>query len=140
MTTTDNTRRKIIEAFVPQSPFAQKAGIRIEHIEDGRADLTMPFDEANATMGDVVHGGAIATLADTAAMAAAWSDDTVPDSLSGSTVGITVDFVAAARGTDLTARATVIRRGRSLCFLDVDVVDAEGGTVAKALATYRFGG
>ena len=134
------TRREIIEAFVPQSPFAQKNGIRIAHIETDRAELVMPFDESLATMADVVHGGAVATLADTAAMAAAWSDDVEPEALAGATVALSIDYVAAARGSDLTARAEVVRRGRSLCFLDVTVSDAGGEVVAKAIATYRFGG
>ena len=54
-------------------------------------------------MGDVVHGGAIAALLDTAGMAAAWSDDTVPEKLAGATVSMSVSFAAAARATDLTA-------------------------------------
>ena len=102
------TRREIIEQFVPNSPFAQRAGIRIERIEPDQAELVMPFDDSLATMGDVVHGGAIATLADTAAMAAAWADESEPEALAGATVALSIDYVAAARGTDLTAKA----RGR----------------------------
>ena len=85
----------------------------------------MPFRPELATMGDVVHGGAISTLIDTAGMAAAWADDTEPEALAGSTVGLTVDFLGAARGSDLTARARVLRRGRSLCFCEVDVTDSQ---------------
>ena len=49
-------------------------------------------------MGDVVHGGAIAALLDTASMAAAWADDTVPEAVAGATVSMSVDYVSAARG------------------------------------------
>ena len=58
--------------------------------------LVMPFRPELATIGDVVHGGAVSTLADTAVMAAAWADDTVPEALAGATVALSVNFVAAA--------------------------------------------
>ena len=53
-------------------------------------------------MGDVVHGGAIASLLDTASMAAAWSDDTVPEATARH-LSMNVDYVSAARGVDLMA-------------------------------------
>jgi uncharacterized protein (TIGR00369 family) len=133
------TRREIIQDFVPGSPFARRVGLGIERIEPDRVELRMPFDPELATIGEIVHGGAIATLVDTAGMVAAWSDDVVPETLAGSTVGLSVDFVAAAEGVDVTALASVIRRGRSLCFVDVDVVDPGGTAVAKGLVTYRYG-
>jgi uncharacterized protein (TIGR00369 family) len=133
------TRRQVIEQFVPNSPLVQHLGIRLEEVGDDVAVLALPFSEQVCTMGDVVHGGAISTLADTAAMAAAWADDEVPEALAGATVSLTVEFVNAARATDLTARAEVVKRGRSLSFIDITVRDTAGEVVAKALATYKFG-
>ncbi len=134
-----SSRAEVIREFVPASPFAAELGIRLEHAGDDEAVLVLPFRPGLATMGDVVHGGAISTLIDTAGMAAAWADDTEPETLAGSTIGLTVDFLAAARGTDLTARARVMRRGRSLCFCEVDVTDAASKPVAKGLMTHRYG-
>ena len=133
------TRREVIAEFVPNSPLAQHLGIRLESAENDRAVLVMPFREELATMGDVVHGGAISSLADTAAMAAAWADDEVPEALAGSTVSLTIEFIAPARGSDLTAEAEVVRRGRRLSFIDITVRDAGDTVVAKAMATYNFG-
>jgi uncharacterized protein (TIGR00369 family) len=129
----------IMREFIPASPFARHVGIEIESLEADRARLRLPFAEAVATMGDVVHGGAVTTLVDTAAMAAAWCTDDVPDSLRGTTVGLSVDFLAAARGGDLVAEARVLRRGSSLSFCDVEVRDAEEQLVAKGLVTYKLG-
>jgi len=72
-------------------------------------------------------------------MAAAWSDDTVPDKPAGSTVSMSVSYAAAARATDLTARAAVVRRGRSLCFCEVTVTDAAGEVVAHGSMVHRYG-
>jgi uncharacterized protein (TIGR00369 family) len=136
---TQPTRRQVIEEFVPNSPLVQHLGIRLEHLGDDVAELVLPFADSVCTFGDVVHGGAISTLADTAAMAAAWADDEIPEAPAGATVSLTVDFVSAARATDLTARAEVVRRGRRMSFIDITVRDAGGDVVAKALATYKFG-
>jgi uncharacterized protein (TIGR00369 family) len=128
----------IMREFIPASPFARHVGIEIESLQNDRARLRLPFSDPVATMGDLVHGGAVSTLVDTAAMAAAWCTDDVPDSLRGTTVGLTVDFVSAGRG-DLIADARVLRRGGSLCFCDIEVTDGDDRLVAKALVTYKLG-
>lgn len=131
--------RDIMRDFVPASPLVQHLGIRLEDLGDGTARLSLPFSEQVVTMGTTVHGGAIATLADTAAMAASWSGAPVPESLRGSTVDLTVHYLAPANGTDLVADAQVLRRGRSLVHVGVDVTDAAGALVAHAVAAYKLG-
>ena len=133
------TRAEVIRAFVPASPFAKELGIELVDRSLDHAELRLPWSPRLATLGDVVHGGAIAALLDTAGMAAAWSDDTVPDKPAGSTVSMSVAFAAAARATDLTARATVVRRGRSLCFCEVTVVGADDEVVAHGSMVHRYG-
>ncbi len=128
-----------IRQWLSASPFAGHLGMRLVRLEPDLAEIVMPFNECLATAGDVVHGGAISSLIDSAATVAAWSAAEVPGNARGATVGLTVAFVAAARGRDLTATARVVRRGRSLCFCDVDVVDADGRLVAKGLVTYKLG-
>ena len=93
------------------------------------------------TIGDVVHGGAVSALIDTAAMAAAWSAiEFDGDAPKGTTVGLTVDFLAAARAQDLLAEALVLRRGGSLCFCEVKVNGADDEKlVATGLVTYKLG-
>ena len=139
MTAPPPTRREAIAAFVPSSPFVGHLGIRLEELELDRAVLSLPFDERLATFGDVVHGGAIATLIDTAGMTVAWSDSEPAESLRGATVSMNVDYVAAARGTDLRAVATVLRRGGTLCFCEVSVTDDTGTVVARGSVVHRFG-
>ena len=133
------TRQEIIAQFIPASPLVKHLGIELQTLEPDRAELLLRYKEEVATMGDVVHGGAIASLIDTAGMAAAWADDVEPDALAGATVSLNVDYVAAARGQDLLATATVARRGRSLAFTDVRVTEPDGRLVAKGSLVYRFG-
>jgi len=92
------TRREIIEQFIPHSPHAAQLGIRIESLGTDEAVLALPYKPELATIGEVVHGGAIGALIDTAAMAAAWATDDVPESPAGSTVSLSVNFASAASG------------------------------------------
>ena len=129
----------LVRAFLEHSPFARVLKLELDEIEADRAQLSLPFDESVATFADVVHGGAVAALIDTAATAAAWSVAEISDSPRGATVSMTVDYLRAARGKRLTADARVTRRGSSLCFCDVSVSDADGELVAKGLVTYKVG-
>jgi uncharacterized protein (TIGR00369 family) len=133
------SRREIIEQFIPNSPHADQLGIRIATIGTDEATLELPFKPELATIGRVVHGGAIGALIDTAAMAAAWATDEVPDNPAGSTVALSVNFASAADGVDLRAHAKVAKRGGRLSFCEVTVTDPEETVVAHGIATYRFG-
>jgi uncharacterized protein (TIGR00369 family) len=131
---------EVIAEFLRHSPFVLHLGMRLESIEPDRARLAMPYRDELATIGNVVHGGALSALVDTAAMTASWSAREVEGGrLRGTTVGLSVDFVAAAQGQEVRADARVIRRGKSLCFCDVDVTDPGGGLVAKGIVTYKLG-
>jgi uncharacterized protein (TIGR00369 family) len=132
-------RREVIQQFIPKSPLVGLLGMELVAIEDGRAELKLPYRPQLATIDDIVHGGAIASLIDTAGMAATWSDDSEPESLAGATVTLNVNYVSAARGRDLTAVAVVSKRGRSIVFSDVRVVEPDGRLVATGSVVQRFG-
>lgn len=138
-TTTEMTGTELMRQFVPTSPFVGHLGIELGRVDDGHAELTLPFREEVVTIGDVVHGGAIATLIDTAAMTAAWAGAEVPEQLRGATVSLSVDFVAPAAGQDVTATASVVRRGSRLVNVHVDVHTTQRDLVATAIVTYQIG-
>ena len=129
----------IMRQFVPTSPYVGHLGLRLTDIQPDAATLTLPFSDAVVTVGTIVHGGAIASLIDTTAMVAAWSGADVPANMRGTTVGLTVSYLAPASQEDLHATARVLRRGRSIVYLDVDVHTASGVAVAKGLVTYKLG-
>ena len=142
MSTSNNrslSRADFIRQFLPSSPYVGLLGIELTDMQPDMAVLTLPFASSLVTIGTTIHGGAIASLIDTAAMVAAWSDDAVPENLRGTTVGLTVTYLAPAEGEDIQATARVLRRGRSLVYLDVDVKSLSGTSVARGLATYKLG-
>jgi uncharacterized protein (TIGR00369 family) len=136
---TSSSGAEIIRQLVAVSPYVAHLGMRLVAIEPGMAVMALPFNEAMITVGKVVHGGAIASLIDTAATVAAWSGAELPAKVRGSTVSMTVTYLAPAEQEDVQATAHVLRRGRSLVYLDVDVQNATGAAVAKGLVTYKLG-
>jgi uncharacterized protein (TIGR00369 family) len=133
------TGADVMAQFIPQSPFVAKLGVVVDKLEDDEVRMRLPWDPSNTTMGDMVHGGAIATLADLTVMAAAWCGAEVPDNLRGVTVSMALDYMAPARATDVIGVGRVLRRGRSLINCEAEIIDPEGTLVAKALATYKVG-
>ena len=142
MSTSDNrspSRADFIRQFFPTSPYVGHLGMQLTEMQPDVAVLTLPFAESLVTIGSTIHGGAIASLIDTAATVAAWSDNTVPENMRGTTVGLTVTYLAPAESEDLRATARVLRRGRSLVYLDVEVQSVSGTSVARGLVTYKLG-
>lgn len=129
---------QIMREFIPHSPFVNHVGIELVDLGDGAAILALPFRPELVTIGRIVHGGAIAVLIDTAVAAAAWAGAAVPDRLRGCTVALTVSYLELVEADDLIAHASVLRRGRRLVDVEVDVRSGSGTRAAKALATYQI--
>ena len=130
---------ELARAWFQSSPFIGLLGLRMKSIEPDRAVVEMPFRAELATAGDIVHGGAIGSLIDTAAALAAWSSHDPSRGSQWGTVGYSVSLLAPGRGQSLLATAEVSRRGRSICHCRVEVSGEEGDPVAEALVAYRLG-
>jgi|SRR5581483_4445617 len=118
-------------------PFFTVLGLQIDEVRPDFCRMRLPFHPRLRTEGEVVHGGAIASLIDSAGVVAVWSN--VPPGITrGATASMTVNYLAAAEGVDLTADARVIRRGRSVVFVDIDVVSPSGERIAKGSLVYKL--
>jgi uncharacterized protein (TIGR00369 family) len=131
---------KLVRGFIGGSPLARLLGVEVVSVEPDEVRMRLPFRPEITTIGDLVHGGAIAALIDTAATAAAWSGVDPASGVRGTTVGFSVNFLSGARGHDVTATARVIRRGRSITVCEVGVAAEDSDEVARALVTYKLGG
>jgi uncharacterized protein (TIGR00369 family) len=129
----------IIRHWLRTAPFVGHLGIELITLAPGMATLKLPYSSAMTTIGSVVHGGAIASLIDSAAAAAAWSGAEVPANIRGTTVSLAITYLAAADGEDVQAVGRVLSRGRTLVYVEVDVTATSGKAVAKGLATYKIG-
>jgi uncharacterized protein (TIGR00369 family) len=129
---------KLVRAAIVSSPYGETLGVACETIEEDRVRVRLPFRPEVTTIGDMVHGGAIASLVDVAGTGAAWANPAIQAGSRGTTIGFSIQFMAAARGRDVLADAKVIRRGGSVVFVDVDVHDEKGEHVARASVTYKL--
>lgn len=119
-----------------ESPYAAALGIEIESLDAERALLRLPFREANANPGGALHGGVAASIAVVGANAvtrAALGTESGPFH----TAGLHVSYLAAAINEAVTAETRLLRRGKELCFLDVEVATADGKAIARAAVTVR---
>ncbi len=136
---TSQTRAEIIRQFLPTSPYVGHLGIQLVDMQPDMATLRLPFADSFITIGTTMHGGAIASLIDTTAMVAAWSDESVPENPRGTTVSLTITYLAPAEREDIHATARVLQRGCNLVFLDVEVQSVSRKSIARALVTYKLG-
>lgn len=110
-----------LQALVETTPIHRWLGFRVSAFDAAAGTLTMACPAGgNAARFDgagQAHGGAIATLVDSTATfgCSAMLGKTVP------TMNIRVDYLRPAAGTDLTATARVVRAGRTVALVDVEV-------------------
>lgn len=128
----------LIERGIVRSPYGRLLGLELLDAAEDCVRVRLPYREDVTTLGDVVHGGAIAGLVDAAATASFWASPGVRPGARGTTIGFTLSFLAAARAQDLVATAKVRRRGREISTGEVSVCDAGGKEVALALVTYKL--
>jgi len=115
-------------------------GTRIVELGHGRlvleGNLTAASHGFSTSRGIVVHGGAIATLADEALASAAFT--AAEEGETTVTADLKVDFLRPARPGRLIARATVRHRTRRLAFCETTIEEASGQVVAEARAVIAY--
>jgi uncharacterized protein (TIGR00369 family) len=138
-TAAEVTAEQLARGWFDHSPFINELGMRLIELAHERARVELPFKPSLATAGDIVHGGAISTLADTAAVLAAWSGHDIANGTRWGTIGMSLNMMSSARGTSLFADARTTKRGKAVCFSRVDIYDPDDRPIAEALVTYRLG-
>ena len=131
-------RRRAIADLMPDTLFLRWMGVVFDRYDHDDVVLRLPFREDLTNDGTVYHGGVIAAALDTAGAAAAWSNHDFDKGVRASTVSMSVQYVGAAKRSDLICRARTVKRGRELTFTEITATDADGVPVAHALQTYRI--
>ena len=129
-----------VREWIEASPYTKALGLKLDRLDDagpgGSARLILPFREANTNPGSVLHGGVAASLAATGAQAVARAV-LGPEAGPFQLAQIQVSYLAAARRESVVAEARLLRRGKQLCFVEVDVRTEAGKPIAHATATVR---
>ena len=117
--------------------FPAHVGMKLEDVRLDYARFRLPWSDVLRQPAGVMHGGAIATLIDTAVVPAIGSAYDAPRVLL--TIDMHVQFLSAVRGEDAVAEAWVERRGRSIVFCRVEVRGASGELAATGSLAYKIG-
>jgi acyl-CoA thioesterase len=125
---------KRIEKAIDTVPFAQLLGIELDNISNGTATLGLTVRKELLQNHGMVHGGAIASLIDTATAFAIIS--LLAPSERVTTVDLTVSYLRPLTEGRITAVARVLRSGRRLFVVSAEVFDKDGKLATTALSTY----
>jgi uncharacterized protein (TIGR00369 family) len=123
-----------IRQALEQVPFAQLLGIELESFEPGSAVLALNLREELRQNNGVIHGGAIASLIDTATALAILT--VIPDSEKVTTVDLTISYLRPLITGRARAHAKVLRAGRRIIAVSADVASDSGTLAVTALSTY----
>jgi uncharacterized protein (TIGR00369 family) len=115
-------------------PYAKFLGLELGELRSGEATVHLDVrDELKQNRG-VMHGGAIASLIDTASAFAVVTRLEADEGVT--TTDLTIHFLRPVTAGRLTATARIIRGGRRLFVLSIEVADNQARLVAIAVTTY----
>jgi acyl-CoA thioesterase len=115
-------------------PFAKLLGIEVDSLEPGHAVLSMKMRDDLMRNGGIAHGGAVATLIDSAMAFAiiqllGENEHTV-------TVDITIHYLRPLSAGTARASARVVRAGKRVITVSAELFDHNDKLSATAISTY----
>jgi uncharacterized protein (TIGR00369 family) len=114
-------------------PIARLIGFEAKDIADGRATVTLAAGPQHANPMGTLHGGVLCDIAD-AAMGIAFASTLAPEE-SFTTVELKINFFRPVWEAHLRAEGKVVRRGRSVGYVECEISDERGQLIAKAAST-----
>ena len=114
-------------------PVARLIGFEAKDIGDGRATVILPAGPQHANPMGTLHGGILCDIAD-AAMGIAFASTLAPEE-TFTTVELKINFFRPVWEANLKAEGRVVRRGRSVGYVECEISDEQGRLIAKAAST-----
>jgi len=127
---------RALRRAVDAAPIYQLLQIHLEHIDTGFARFRMPFRKELTQAYGVVHGGLIATLADTAVAFAVMT--LIQPGEKVTTAEFKINFFSAVTGGEMFGEARAVYTGKRLVVADMEVKKENGQLIARGMATYAI--
>ena len=115
-------------------PYAKFLGLKLGDVAASQVSVHLDVRDELLQNQGVVHGGAIASLIDTASAFALLSQIDLSERVT--TTDLTIHYLRPITSGRMTATARVIRGGRRLFVLSVDVKNDHDALVATAVTSY----
>jgi uncharacterized protein (TIGR00369 family) len=121
---TAEQKAKLARQFMEAIPHSRHLSMRMDMLDDGVAEISMPYDER--LIGDpdtgVIHGGAVSALMDSCCGAAVVSHPGVPSATA--TLDLRIDYMRPATpGQRILARAECYHVTRTVAFVRAHAYD-----------------
>jgi acyl-CoA thioesterase len=115
-------------------PFARLLGLEVDSLEPGHAVLSMKMRDDLMRNGGIAHGGAVATLIDSA-MAFAIVE-LLGENEHTVTVDLTIHYLRPISEGSARASARVVRAGKRVITVSAELFDDNDKLAATAISTY----
>jgi len=125
-----------VRASFGRQRFMSTLGASMTHVAPGEVDVELPFDGELTQQHGFLHGGAVASVLDSACGYAAAT--LMPADSGVLTVEFKINFLAPAAGERFRFAGRVRRAGRTVTFVDGDAIAVDAGrerTIATMQAT-----
>ena len=130
----DEEKQQMAFEVAKNTPFLKLLGIELVEISREKAVMRLPPAEKLRQPHGLLHGGATASLIDTAMAFAVVAQ--LADGEKASTVDLNVYYLRPVTNQTIVCAARVLKAGKRLLTVSADVFDDEGKLVATALSTY----
>lgn len=121
------------EAFA-SVPYARLLGLELGEVRRGKVTIQLTVRDDLKQYQGVVHGGAVASLIDTAAAFAVVTELEAGERVT--TTDLTIHYLRPVSSGRVSATARIVRGGRRLFVLSVDVTNDQQVLLATAVTTY----
>jgi len=118
-----------------RQPFMDHIGARITALSPGFCEITVDYRRELTQQHGFVHGGVLASIADSAAGYAAFS--LMPAEASILTVEYKLNILRPGQGEAMIARGRVVKPGRTLTVVQADVFAQSGGREEQVVASLQ---
>jgi uncharacterized protein (TIGR00369 family) len=128
---------KELRRRLSESGITHYLGFVLAEATRGRVVITMRVQKKLLQAHGVVHGGVLASLADTAGGLASYMAS--PPGTRVATIEMKINYLEAISEGTVKAVAEVVRLGRHTSVVDCDITDSKKRLVGKALMTFFVG-
>lgn len=119
-------------------PFHKYLGLTLEETAQNFARVKLKIGTNTPSgINNSVHGGVLATMIDMAAVTAVFASMREND-IPGGTADLQISYLRQAHGDWLEAKADVLKKGRQLATIQVEIMNNEGTLCASGRVLYAF--
>lgn len=124
--------------FQTGNPFHSLIGVELVERGEGYARCRLPVTEkVRGGVAGSVHGGVLSALVDIVTLSAIASVVRPGEQMAG-TAELNVSYLRPALGDAVIAEARVLKKGRTLAVVDIDLSGEDGRLVAKGRVSYAL--